>query len=147
MLFYCCQLQITIILLDKLNMIPAKPLDRAISNIKYRLGKYYVRMGLTPLPPQSKSMQTFFQPLSLGTLTQLMNGPLPHDGILCVLNFGKLYHFINYSCRVFLVLLLYFLVFGLFLDDWYLCAGDVCLLVFCIPCVQICHQHNDTNII
>ena len=36
-------------------MIPAKPLDRAISNIKYRLGKYYVRMGLTP-SPQSKSM-------------------------------------------------------------------------------------------
>jgi hypothetical protein len=31
-------------------MIPAKPLDRAISNIKYRLGKYYVRMGLTPHP-------------------------------------------------------------------------------------------------
>ena len=31
-------------------MIPAKPLDRAISNIKYRLGKYYVRMGLTPSP-------------------------------------------------------------------------------------------------
>ena len=30
-------------------MIPAKPLDRAISNIKYGLGKYYVRMGLTPL--------------------------------------------------------------------------------------------------
>ena len=30
-------------------MIHAKPLDRAISNIKYRLGKYYVRMGLTPL--------------------------------------------------------------------------------------------------
>ena len=31
-------------------MIPAKPLDRAISNIKYRLGKYYVRMGLTHMP-------------------------------------------------------------------------------------------------
>ena len=31
-------------------MIPSKPLDRAISNIKYRLGKYYVRMGLTHLP-------------------------------------------------------------------------------------------------
>ena len=31
-------------------MIPPKPLDRAISNIKYRLGKYYVRMGLTALP-------------------------------------------------------------------------------------------------
>ena len=30
-------------------MIPAKPLDCAISKIKYRLGKYYVRMGLTPL--------------------------------------------------------------------------------------------------
>ena len=30
-------------------MIPSKPLDRAISNIKYRLVKYYVRMGLTPL--------------------------------------------------------------------------------------------------
>ena len=28
-------------------MIPVNPLDRAISNIKYRLGKYYVRMGLT----------------------------------------------------------------------------------------------------
>ena len=35
-------------------MIPAKP-DRAISDIKYRLGKYYVRMGLTA-PPQTKSM-------------------------------------------------------------------------------------------
>jgi hypothetical protein len=31
-------------------MILAKPLDRPISNIKYRLGKYYVRMDLTPLP-------------------------------------------------------------------------------------------------
>ena len=31
-------------------MIPAKPLDRTISNIKYALEKYYVRMGLTPLP-------------------------------------------------------------------------------------------------
>ena len=29
-------------------MTPAKTRDRAISNIKYRLGKYYVRMGLTP---------------------------------------------------------------------------------------------------
>ena len=41
-------------------MISAKPLDHAISNIKYRLGKYYVRMGLTP-PSQSKSMYRFFQ--------------------------------------------------------------------------------------
>ena len=31
-------------------MIPGKPLDRTIYNIKYRLGNYYVRMGLTPLP-------------------------------------------------------------------------------------------------
>ena len=31
-------------------MIPAKSLDCAISNIQYRLGKYYVRMGLIPLP-------------------------------------------------------------------------------------------------
>ena len=31
-------------------MIPVKPFDRTISNIKYGLGKYYVRMGLTPLP-------------------------------------------------------------------------------------------------
>ena len=29
-------------------MIPAKPLDWAIYDIKYRLGKYYVRIGLTP---------------------------------------------------------------------------------------------------
>ena len=34
------QLQITIVSLDKWNMIPPKPFDRAISNIKYRLGKY-----------------------------------------------------------------------------------------------------------
>ena len=27
-------------------MIPAKPLDRAISNTNYRLGKYYVWPGL-----------------------------------------------------------------------------------------------------
>ena len=43
--------QLILILLPsrhKLNMIPAKPLNRVISNIKYRLGKYYVRMGLTP---------------------------------------------------------------------------------------------------
>ena len=33
-------------------MTPTKPLDRAISNIKYRLGKYYVRMCLTPSPPK-----------------------------------------------------------------------------------------------
>ena len=31
-------------------MIPAKPLDHAISNIIYRLGKYYVRIDLNPLP-------------------------------------------------------------------------------------------------
>ena len=34
----------------KRNLIPVKPLDRAIFNIKYPLGKEYVRMGLTPLP-------------------------------------------------------------------------------------------------
>ena len=33
-------------------MIPAKPLDHAISNIKYGLGKYYIRMGLTPPSPK-----------------------------------------------------------------------------------------------
>ena len=27
-------------------MIPAKQLDRAISNIKYRFEKYYLRMGM-----------------------------------------------------------------------------------------------------
>ena len=42
-------------------MIPAKPLDRAISNITYRLGKYYVRMGLTPLP-KVRRVCRFFQP-------------------------------------------------------------------------------------
>ena len=34
-------------------MVPAKPLDRAISNIKYRHEKYYVRMGLTPPSPSN----------------------------------------------------------------------------------------------
>ena len=33
-------------------MIPAKPPNQAISSKKYRLGKYYVRMGLTPFPPK-----------------------------------------------------------------------------------------------
>ena len=42
-------------------MIPAKPLDRAISDKKIPTSKYYVRMSLTP-SPQSKSMQRFFQP-------------------------------------------------------------------------------------
>ena len=40
-------------------MIPPKPLDRAIYNIKYRLGKY--RKNGFDSPPQSKSMQRFFQ--------------------------------------------------------------------------------------
>ena len=48
---------------SKLNMILAKPLDRAISNIKYPLGKYYVRMGLTPLP-KVRVCRDFLQPPS-----------------------------------------------------------------------------------
>ena len=44
-------------------MIPAKPLDRVISNIKYRLGKYYIRMGLTPPFPKVRVCRDFFQPL------------------------------------------------------------------------------------
>ena len=42
-------------------MIPAEPLDRAISNINYRLGKYYVRMSLTP-PPQVRVFRDFSNP-------------------------------------------------------------------------------------
>ena len=49
-------------------MIPAKPLDRAISNIKYRPGKYYVRIGWTPLP-KVRVCRDFSKPPSLGTLT------------------------------------------------------------------------------
>ena len=45
-------------------MIPAKPLDRAISNIKYRLGKYYERMDLTP-PPKVRGCRDFPNPASL----------------------------------------------------------------------------------
>ena len=48
-------------------MVPAKPLDRAISNIKYRLGKYYVRMDLTPHPPKVRVWRDFSNP------------PLPRD--------------------------------------------------------------------
>jgi hypothetical protein len=40
-------------------MIPAKPRDRAISNIKYLLGKYYVRMGLTPTLPKVRRCRDF----------------------------------------------------------------------------------------
>ena len=47
-------------------MIPAKTFDRAISNIKYRLGKYYVTMGLT-LSPQVRICRDFSNP------------PLPRD--------------------------------------------------------------------
>ena len=50
-------------------MIPAKPLDRAISNIKYRLGKYYVRMGLTPSPLKVRACKDFSNPSPLETLT------------------------------------------------------------------------------
>ena len=46
-------------------MIPAKPLDPKVTNIKYRLGKYYVRMGLTPSLPSR-------------LLCKLMNGSLGH---------------------------------------------------------------------
>ena len=42
-------------------MIHAKPLARAISNIKYRLIKYYVRMRLTP-PPQVRVCRNFPTP-------------------------------------------------------------------------------------
>ena len=49
-------------------MIPAKPLDRAISDIKYLLGKYYVRMGMTS--PKVRVCRDFSNaPPSLGTLT------------------------------------------------------------------------------
>jgi hypothetical protein len=48
-------------------MIPAKPLDRVISNMKYQLGKYYVRMGLTPSSP--KYVEIFSTPPPLETLT------------------------------------------------------------------------------
>ena len=51
-------------------MIPAKLLDRAISNIKYRLGKYYVRMGLTPSSPHKyEYVEIFPTPSFLRTLT------------------------------------------------------------------------------
>ena len=44
-------------------MVPAKPLDRAISNIKYRLGKFYVRMDFTP-PPKVRVCSDFSNPPS-----------------------------------------------------------------------------------
>ena len=50
-------------------MIPAKPLDGAISNIKYRLGKYYVRMGLTPFTPKVRVCRDFSNPPPLETLS------------------------------------------------------------------------------
>ena len=43
-------------------MIPAKPVDRAISNIKYRLGKYYARMALTPPPFKLRVCRDFSNP-------------------------------------------------------------------------------------
>ena len=46
----------------KWNMIPVKPLDRAISNVrvKHRLGKYYVRKGL--IPPKVRVCRDFSIP-------------------------------------------------------------------------------------
>ena len=46
-------------------MIPAKPPDRAISNIKYRLGKYYVRMGLALPLPKVRVCRDFSKPPTL----------------------------------------------------------------------------------
>ena len=46
-------------------MIPAKSLDRTIYNIKYRLEKYYVRMGLTHSPPQVRVCKDFSNPSPL----------------------------------------------------------------------------------
>ena len=54
MLFYCWQLQINIILLDKLNMIPAKPLDRVFSKYKistWKILRKNVFDSPPPLPP------------------------------------------------------------------------------------------------
>ena len=41
---------------------PAKTLGRAISNIKYQLGKYYVRTGLTPPLPKIRVCRDFSNP-------------------------------------------------------------------------------------
>ena len=58
-------------------MITAKQIDRAISNIKYRFGKFNVRMGLSPLP-KVRVCRDFSNPppsgpLSLGAPTQLVS--------------------------------------------------------------------------
>ena len=59
----------------KLNIIPAKPLDRAIYNIKYRRGKYYVRIYLTTLL-KIRICRDFSQPSPYRDLyVILMNGP------------------------------------------------------------------------
>ena len=51
-------------------MIPAKLLDRAISNIKYLLEKYYIRTSLTPPPPKVRVYRDFSNPPpSIRTLT------------------------------------------------------------------------------
>ena len=50
-------------------MIPAKALDRAICNTKYRLGKYYLRMGLTPSLPKVRVCRDFSNIPSLEALT------------------------------------------------------------------------------
>ena len=50
-------------------MTPAKPLDRAISNIKYQLGKCNARMGLTHSPLKLRVCRDFSNPSPLETLT------------------------------------------------------------------------------
>ena len=62
-------------------MIPAKPLG-AISNIKYRLGKYYLRIGLSPLHPKVRVRRNFSNLPSL-----------PRDP--CVINEWRLISFDN----------------------------------------------------
>ena len=58
-------------------MIPAKPLDRAIYNIKYQLGKYYVRIGLTP-PPKYEYVDIFPTPPLLREPYVINKWPLSH---------------------------------------------------------------------
>ena len=57
-------------------MIPAKPVDRAISNIKYRLGKYYVRMDLTPSPTKVRDVEIFSTPPPSGPLRNNERPPM-----------------------------------------------------------------------
>ena len=121
-------------------MIPAKPLDLAISNIKYCLEKYYIRMGLTP-PPKVRVCKDFSNPSPPRDPYVINKWPLTTV-------YSKIYlHFIIYSivlvsyCNICAIVFIH-----IQLSTFYSCSTDDIAEPIMCTAIQI-HQNNFKNII